>query len=326
LVDGIKPARVVAQHRGGYTVRDDEGDRTVVLAGALRHAGAEPPAVGDLAEVSGERIVRVLPRRGVIARAGQVLAANVDMAWIVTGLGRDVNPRRLERYLSLAAAGDVEPLVLLTKTDLPDVPLEAALGELRAVAGGAPVLPISARTGVGVDSLAAMLAPDRTAVLLGSSGAGKSTLANALLGGDHLATAVVREDDERGRHTTTHRELFELPGGGALIDTPGLRAVGVTDAPDGAGGPFADIAELARGCRFSDCTHTSEPGCAVNAAVEAGDLDPARLAAYQELVAEGHREREQADARARSEKERAGRTGARALRRLYNDRDSGRKR
>jgi ribosome biogenesis GTPase len=319
-------ARVVAQHRGGYTVRHDGRDRSVVLAGALRHAGGDLPVVGDRVEVRDERIVGVLLRRGVIARAGQVLAANVDMAWIVTGLGRDVNPRRLERYLSLAATGGVEPLVLLTKTDLPDVPVEAALGELRGVAGGAPVLPVSARTGVGVDTLASMLAPGRTAVLLGSSGAGKSTLANALLGGDYLATAAVREDDERGRHTTTHRELFELPGGGALIDTPGLRAVGVTDAPAGEGGPFADIGELARACRFSDCTHTSEPGCAVNAAVEAGDLDPDRLSAYQGLIAEGRREREQSDARARSEKERAGRMGARALRRFYDDRDSGRKR
>ena len=320
----MKPARVVAEHRGGYTIRDDGRDRTVVLAGALRHAGADAPVVGDMVEVRGERIVGVVPRRGIIARAGQVLAANVDMAWIVTGLGRDVNPRRLERYLSLAAAGGVEPLVLLTKTDLPDAPLEAALGELRAVAGGAFVLPISARTGEGMDSLAAMLAPDRTAVLLGSSGAGKSTLANALLGGDYLATAAVREDDERGRHTTTHRELFELPGGGALIDTPGLRAVGVTDAPEGADGPFADIAELARGCRFGDCTHTSEPDCAVRDAADAGDLDPARLESYFALQAEGRQERERSDARARAEKERAGRTAARALRRLYKGREEDR--
>jgi ribosome biogenesis GTPase len=324
LVDDAKPVRVVAQHRGGYTVRDDGHDRTVVLAGALRHTGADVPVVGDHVEVRGERIVGVLPRRGVIARTDQVLAANVDMAWIVTGLGRDVNPRRLERYLSLAAAGGVEPLVLLNKADLPDAPLEAALGELRAVAGGAPVLPISARTGEGVDSLAAMLAPDRTAVLLGSSGAGKSTLANALLGGDYLATAAVREDDDRGRHTTTHRELFELPGGGALIDTPGLRAVGVTDTPDSADGPFADIAELARGCRFGDCTHTSEPGCAVREAADAGDLDPARLESYFALQAEGRYERERSDARAQAEKDRAGRSAARALRRLYKGREEDR--
>jgi ribosome biogenesis GTPase len=315
---------VVAQHRGSYTVRDDGPDRTVTLAGALRHAGADPPAVGDMVELRGDVIVAVLPRHGVIARAGQVLAANVDMAWILTGLGRDVNPRRIERYLALAAAGGVEPLVLVTKADLPEPPLEPALGALRAVAGGAPVLPISARTGDGVDALASMLAPDRTAVLLGSSGAGKSTLANALLGGDYLATAAVREDDDRGRHTTSHRELFELPGGGALIDTPGLRAVAVTDAPDGADGPFADIAELARGCRFGDCTHTSEPDCAVRAAVDAGDLEPARLESYFALQAEGRHERERSDARARAEKERAGRAASRALRRLYQGRKADR--
>jgi ribosome biogenesis GTPase len=324
LVEDVKPVRVVAQHRGGYTVRDDGHDRPVVLAGALRHAGADVPVVGDLVEVRGERIVGVRPRRGVIARTDQVLAANVDMAWIVTGLGRDVNPRRLERYLSLAATGGVEPLVLLNKADMPDAPLEAALGELRAVAGGAPVLPISARTGQGVDALAAMLAPDRTAVLLGSSGAGKSTLANALLGGDYLATAAVREDDDRGRHTTTHRELFELPGGGALIDTPGLRAVGVTDAPDSTDGPFADIAELARACRFGDCTHTSEPGCAVRDAADAGDLDAARLESYFALQAEGRHERGRSDARAKAEKDRAGRSAARALRRLYKGREEDR--
>jgi ribosome biogenesis GTPase len=324
LAEDVIPVRVVAQHRGGYTVRDEGRDRTVVLAGALRHAGADVPVVGDYVEVRGERIVGTLPRRGVIARTDQVLAANVDMAWIVTGLGRDVNPRRLERYLSLAAAGGVEPLVLLNKADLPDAPLEAALGELRAVAGGAPVLPISARTGEGVDALAAMLAPDRTAVLLGSSGAGKSTLANALLGGDYLATAAVREDDDRGRHTTTHRELFELPGGGALIDTPGLRAVGVTDTPDSADGPFADIAELARACRFGDCTHTSEPGCAVREAADAGDLDPARLESYFALQAEGRYERERSDARAKAEKDRAGRSAARAVKRLYKGREEDR--
>jgi ribosome biogenesis GTPase len=169
-----------------------------------------------------------------------------------------------------------------------------------------------------------MLAPDRTAVLLGSSGAGKSTLLNRLLGEERQRTSEVRADDARGRHTTTSRELVELPGGGAIIDSPGLRAVGVTDAPAGDG-PFADIAELARGCRFNDCTHTTEPGCAVLAAVEAGELDPDRLASYLALVEEGRRERELADARLRSQNERAGRTTARALRQLYRDRDSGRK-
>ena len=278
-------ARVVAQHRGGYTVRDGDGDRIVTLAGALRQTAAGHPAVGDHVDLRDDQIVAIDPRKGTIARAGgQVLAANVDMAWVVTALGRDVNPRRVERYLALAAAGGVDPIVVLTKADLdPDPPLETALGELRAVAGGVPVLPISSKTGAGTDALTGLLAPDRTAVLLGSSGAGKSTLLNRLLGVERQKTGEVRGDDERGRHTTTQRELIELPDGGAIIDTPGLRSVGVTDAPTGEG-PFADIVELADACRFRDCTHTSEPGCAVLAAVEGGELDPQRLASYQELV------------------------------------------
>ena len=322
-------ARIVGQHRGGYTVRDQEGDRIVTLAGALRRELDGPPAVGDRVELREDQIVAVEPRRGVITRGGehgeQVLAANVDMAWVVTALGPDVNPRRTERYLALAAAGGVDPIVVLTKADLdPDPPLEPALAELRAVAGGAPVLPISSKTGAGTDALAAMLAPDRTAVLLGSSGAGKSTLLNRLIGEERQRTGEVRADDDRGRHTTTQRELVELPSGGAIIDTPGLRAVGLTDAPTDAG-PFADIAELARACRFGDCTHTSEPDCAVRAAVEAGELDAERFASYLELVEEGRRERERSDARAKAENERAGRTSTRALRQLYRDRESGRK-
>jgi ribosome biogenesis GTPase len=320
------PARVVAQHRGGYTVRDASGDRLATLAGALRRTTSDPPAVGDLVELRDDAIVAILPRRGVIARSVeggvQTLAANVDMAWIITALGADVSARRVERYLALAAAGGVDPVVVVTKADLdPDPPLEPALAELRAVAGGAPVVPISSKTGVGTDTLTAMLAPDRTAVLLGSSGAGKSTLLNHLLGDERQATGAVREFDERGRHTTTRRELIELPSGGALIDTPGLRAVGVTDVPADGGGPFADIAALAGACRFGDCTHTGEPGCAVVAAADAGDIDQARLTAYLELVEEGQRERDKTDARARSEKERADRPGARALRRLHRDRN-----
>jgi ribosome biogenesis GTPase len=275
----------------------------VSLAGAMRGAESGPPAVGDRVELRGDQIVAVLPRRGVIARGGehgaQVLAANVDMAWVVTALGGDVNPRRIERYLALAAAGGVDPVVILTKTDLdPDPPLEPALADLRAVAGAAPVLPISSKTGAGTDALAAMLAPGRTAVLLGSSGAGKSTLLNRLLGSERQKTAAVRAGDDRGRHTTSHRELVEVPSGGAIIDTPGLRSVAVAEAPSGDG-PFADIAELAGACRFRDCSHTTEPGCAVLAAVDAGDLDAARLGAYLELVEEGARGHERSGARAR---------------------------
>ena len=314
-------ARVVAQHRGAYTLRTPEGDeQTAGLAGALRHAG-EFPVVGDYVEVEGDAIVRRTPRSGgVIERGGDdaPLAANVDAAWIVTALGRDISPRRVERYLSLAAAGRVDPVVVINKADLdPDPPLADALADLRAVAPGVPVLPVSARTGAGIDALQATLA-GRTAVLLGSSGAGKSTLTNRLLGTDRQATGEIREGDEKGRHTTTRRELIDLPGGGSLIDTPGLRSVPVTEDAVSAGA-FPDVDQIALGCRFADCTHTAEPGCAVRAAVESGELAETRLASYLELADEAARERT-----TRTEKDRAGRIGARALRQVYADRDRGR--
>ena len=305
-------------HRGAFTVRTPQGDEsTAGLSGALRHAG-DHPVVGDYVDVDGETIVAIAPRTaGVITRGGDdvPLAAYVDAAWIVTALGRDINPRRVERYLSLPAAGRADPLVIVNTADLdPDPPLETALADLRAVAPGVPVLPVSAKTGAGMDVLETMLGRGRTAVLLGSSGAGKSTLTNRLLGNDRQATRAIREGDEKGRHTTTRRELIELPGGGALIDTPGLRSVPVT-AEAVSAGAFTDVDELARGCRFADCTHTAEPGCAVRAAVESGDLAPERLASYLALAEEAERE-----STTRTEKERAGRIGSRALRQLYRER------
>jgi ribosome biogenesis GTPase len=307
---------VVAQHRGGYTARTPDGEeRLVTLAGALRHA-REHAVVGDYVDLETETIVGIAPRAGVILRGGDEapLAANVDAAWIVTALGRDVSPRRVERYLALAAAGRVDPVVIVNKADLdPDPPLDDALGQLRAVAPGVPVLPVSARTGAGLDVLQQMIAPDKTAVLLGSSGGGKSTLTNRLLGQERQAIGDIRENDERGRHTTTRRELIELPGGGALIDTPGLRAVPVT-AEAVSAGAFTDIDELARGCRFGDCTHTTEPDCAVLAAVENGELAPERLESYLAIAAEADTEK------SRLEKEARARIGARALRQMYRDR------
>jgi ribosome biogenesis GTPase len=311
--------RVVAQHRGGYTVRTPGGeDRLVSAAGALRHAGQQA-VVGDYVQLQNEAITAIEPRTaGVIQRGGDdaPLAANVDQAWIVTALGRDVNPRRVERYVALAAAGRVDPVVIVNKADLdPEPPLDQALGDLRAAAPGVPVLPVSAKHGTGLETLTAMLAPDRTAVLLGSSGAGKSTLTNALLGEDRQATHDVRATDEKGRHTTTRRELIELPTGGALIDTPGLRAVPVTAEVLDAGA-FNDIDELAQRCRFADCTHTVEPDCAVRAAVEEGTLDPARLESYLRIAAEAGSEQ----ARLQQQK-RTGRIMGRAIRQMYRDRE-----
>jgi ribosome biogenesis GTPase len=235
-------------------------------------------------------IEEVLPRRSKIARraAGrrddqQVLAANVDFALIVCGLDADFNLRRLERYLVIASQGDVEPVVLLNKADLAGG-VCPAVEEARNTLGSARVLAVSARTGFGCEAVEAMLGPGVTAVLLGSSGAGKSTLLNRLSGAGQRRTAPVRESDSRGRHTTTARELVELPSGAAVIDTPGLREIQLWADPESIAEAFDDISDLAAMCRFRDCTHTSEPGCAVRGAV-----DPGRLGNFHKLQREADR-------------------------------------
>lgn len=307
---GQRPARVLAAHRDAWVVATTAGDRVAVLAGRLRHEILGPgdlPAVGDWVAVTASGAAEdpavvnaVLPRRTAFRRTNadgarqpglhladeQVLAANVDVALVVTGLDGDFNLRRIERYLAVAWAGGTLPVIVLNKadvaTDLPGRRMAAG-----AVAPGVEVRVISARTGDGIDALAAEhLGPGRTAVVLGSSGVGKSTLVNALLGYDRLPTQAVRADDSRGRHTTTHRELVRLPGGGLLIDTPGIRSLGVAGAADGLDATFAEIADLATGCRFRDCRHDAEPGCAVLAAVANGGLDPVRLASHRKLERE----------------------------------------
>ncbi len=307
-----RPARVSAAHRDAWVVAlPGAGDRDAVIAGRLRNDALGPadlPAVGDWVAVapgagtgSGPAVISaVLPRRSVFGRSNgdasrrdgarsvdeQVLAANVDVAFVVTGLDGDFNLRRLERYLAVAWSGGTTPVILLNKADLAADPAGYRLAA-EAVAPGVEVRPISALTGDGVaDLVVDHLAPGRTAVVLGSSGAGKSTLVNMLLGREHLRTAAVREDDARGRHTTTHRELVRLPGGALLIDTPGIRSLGVAGAADGMDAAFADIAELAEGCRFRDCRHDGEPGCAVTAAVADGTLDPRRFQSHRKLERE----------------------------------------
>jgi len=230
----------------------------------------------------------VLPRRGAFRRktAGavtdvQIVAANVDLAIVATALPHDVNLRRIERYLTLAWESGAVPLVLVTKADLVD-DTEPALATVRAIAPGVDVLAVSTYTGTGMDELRARLQPGITAVLIGSSGVGKSTLVNALLGAERQRTADVREGGG-GRHTTTHRELLDLPGGGFLIDTPGMRELQLWSADEGFESAFDDVAELAEQCRFRDCAHESEPGCAVLAAVERGALDAARLDSWHRL-------------------------------------------
>jgi ribosome biogenesis GTPase len=298
---GLVPARVVAGHTRYLRVLWDAGETLAEVAGALKHAaaGAEDlPAVGDwvalrLPAGEGSAVVRaVLPRRTAFVRraagkgtVAQVLAANVDTVFLVMGLDGDFNPRRLERALVLAWESGALPVVLLNKTDLAD-DLAARRAEIERVAVGVPVCALSAKHGEGLDALAPWLVAGRTVALLGSSGVGKSTLVNRLLGREKQKTLEVRESDQRGRHTTTHRELIELPGGALLLDTPGLRELQLWSDGAGLDAVFEDVTTLAAACRFTDCGHGGEPGCAVRAAVAEERLDPARLASYQKLQAE----------------------------------------
>jgi ribosome biogenesis GTPase / thiamine phosphate phosphatase len=290
---------VTAAHRGGYLAAAEAGELAVRPTGRLRHlagpTAAGLPAVGDWVCLRDRHIHAVLPRRTALSRRQpgggaheQVLAANVDLVLAVVAPGRDANPRRLERLLALAWESGAQPVVVLGRADLcPEwgTDLATEVAGLAAVAPGVDVLPLSCFTGEGVDDVAALLRPGKTAVLLGSSGVGKSTLVNRLAGRDLLATGEVR-DDGRGRHTTTHRQLVALAGGGLVIDTPGLRELGLWTGGEGTAAAFDDLEALAAGCRFGDCRHRTESGCAVRAAVAKGRLDPDRLAAWEKLQRE----------------------------------------
>jgi ribosome biogenesis GTPase len=285
--------RAVADRGRRLLVRFEDGDRLVVVPGHLRAEGVVP-VVGDfLLAMPGEEraVARVLTRRTRLSRnaAGratgeQLLAANVDLVLVVQGLDEGVNPRRLERTLAAVHGGGAEPAIVLTKADLSPDPA-AALAEAAAVARGAPVIAASGVTGEGIDDLAALLAPGRTALFAGPSGAGKSTLVNALLGEAVQRTLEVRSSDRRGRHATTGRQIFPLASGGAVVDGPGIRELKLWDA-SGIAAAFDDVSTLAEGCRFADCRHAGEPGCAVAVAVEAGRLAPERLANLQKLERE----------------------------------------
>ena len=290
--DNLLPARVAAQHRGAYVVWTADGELRARAAGRLlyEHAVGEPiPAVGDWAAVREATITSILPRRSAFLRkrAGlgsdeQVLAANVDTAFLLAGLDDDFSLRRLERYLTTAWDSGAFPVVVLTKTDVcADVP--AAVFAVETVAIGVPVVAISNITGEGIDELAAHLTPGRTIVLLGSSGVGKSTLLNRLAGSELMRTAAMAADGT-GRHTTTHRELVRLPDGALVIDTPGLRELQFWEGDVGAA--FADIEALAADCRFRDCAHAREPGCAVLGAVDEGRLELDRLRSWRKFQRE----------------------------------------
>ena len=294
---GAHPARVVEQHRTGYGVATEPGE--IVRVESLpqwqrpRFPSHERPAVGDWVLVNGEKIVALLPRRSSIKRGAagehyhqQVIAANVDTVFVVCGLDADFNPRRIERYLLLVGSGGAQPVVVLTKADTTEY-AEQALAVLEDLAAQqVPLLKVNALDADSVAQLQPWLPPGATAVLVGSSGVGKSTLTNTLLGHERMRTGAVRASDSRGRHTTTHRALLALPSGACLIDTPGMRELKPTgeEGLDIAG--FADVQQLTTQCRFRDCAHAGEPGCAVEAALEAGSLDPDRLRNYLKLSAE----------------------------------------
>ena len=296
---GRIPARICREQRGRYGILCAFGERQAEVSGRLRFSArrrSDFPAVGDWVVVelfndaSPAAIHAVLLRQTEIIRrcAGseydeQVVAANADVAFLVSGLDGDFNLRRIERYLTLAHQSGATPVIVLNKADLCPA-LEPVIESVRTAAGGCDVLCVSARTGDGIDAIRSRLATGLTGVLLGSSGVGKSSIINAIVGGDLQKTMPVREDDAKGRHTTVERQLLQLPGGGLLIDTPGLREIQLIADPVALGKSFATLSDIAADCRFRDCTHTNEPGCAVIDAVNAGRLDSDSYSSYLKQI------------------------------------------
>ena len=294
-------ARVTRVDRGLYHLTGGNGTFLAEVKGKFQAQAismAEYPAVGDYVKVdrlddrAGHGMIEaVLPRKSLFSRkvAGnrldeQVVAANIDRVYVCMALNDDFNLRRLERYLTQAWSSGGDPAILLTKRDLCEN-LDEYLAQVESIAFGVPIYAVSALTGEGVEEWKASLNPGETGVLLGSSGVGKSTLTNFLLGEAHLVTQGLRNDD-KGRHTTTYRELVTLENGAFLIDTPGMRELQLLDDEEASGSVFAEIEALAAQCRFRDCGHTGEPGCAVKAALDRGDLDPQRWESYQKILRE----------------------------------------
>ena len=322
--EGLVPGRVAVQERGGVVLFTTAGTLRAEVANRLAREGGQVVAGDWVAaeQLLGEdrAIVRaVLPRRSRFARKEpwlteeQVVAANVDTVFLVTDCGRDFKPRRLERYLTAAWDSGAAPVIVLTKSDLA-ADVSETVAEAEAIAFAVPVHAVSSVTGEGLGELDPYLLPGRTIALLGSSGVGKSTLVNRLLGQDLLATAELRRDG-RGRHTTTHRELVHLPGGALLLDTPGMRELQLWADESALDETFADVVELARECRFSDCAHGQEPGCAVRAALGNGSLPQIRWESYSKLQRELRALAVKQDVRLRSEARKERRRFARSRRR-----------
>jgi ribosome biogenesis GTPase len=330
------PARVAEESRGLYRLYSETGESWADLSGKFRHAAvnrADLPAVGDWVLAS-ERpneqrstIQRLLERHTKFSRkiAGkrteeQIVAANIDTVLLVTSLNREFNPRRLERYLSLAWESGARPIVVLNKSDACEDP-PALLAEAESASQGVRIILTSALHGEGIAELQQVVRTAGTIALLGSSGVGKSTLINAILGESRQSTSATRESDDRGRHTTTSRQLILVPGGGILIDTPGMRELQLWDTSEGLDRTFSDVNELAAQCKFRDCHHRSEPGCAVRAATQSGGLGADRLANYHKLEREEQFLASKQDAALRANRTKNLRRLMKNVNRMYRDRD-----
>jgi ribosome biogenesis GTPase len=345
----LVPGRVVLEHTHIYRVLTRDGEVLARVSGRLRHhaaARADFPSVGDWVALAPPgvldggaggaaprgrtaRIVGVLPRRSRFSRraAGdateeQVVAANIDAVFLVAGLDGDFNPRRIERYLLVASESGASPVIVLNKADTAGDP-EAMAASVRATAGDIPVHAVSCRVPGGVDVLRQYLGHGQTGALLGSSGVGKSTIVNRLVGHDLLRTQDVRESDSRGRHTSTARQLVLLPGSGVLIDTPGMRELQLWDSGETMNGAFGDVETLASACRFRDCQHRQEPGCAVRAAVDTAELSAGRIESYHKLQDEQAHQARQLDLRAQIDERRRRKSATRALQKRLNEKDRG---
>jgi ribosome biogenesis GTPase len=296
---GLIPGRVIEVQREQYKIITNEGESAAKLKGSLFYNEAVEstyPAVGDFVLVKhnpiGEDIIyRVLERKSKFSRLDsfneieQIVATNFDYVFIMTSLNYDFNLRRIERYLASAWESGAVPVIVLTKADLCSE-IESFVDQIQEIAFGVSIVPISSVTGEGMEQLQEFTKPGKTVVFLGSSGVGKSTLVNAIAGGEVMKTSGIREDDSRGRHTTTHRQLIMLENGTMIIDTPGMRELGMWNASEGLDTAFTDIEELSENCKFRDCSHDNEPGCAVKKALETGELTPERWQSYLKLKRE----------------------------------------